>query len=349
VKKIILLLVVLGLFSAVASQANMNKSRLVDFDYRVAFKGLEDFPEDAKKLDVWLPMLPNTPYQEIEEVTISPKGFAQITEDKVYNNKLIHFTFETPVDPSLEINIKYKVRRHEFSNKPGDSSKNLQGALPQEQFDKYLKASRLVTLSPEVKEIAKEVTKDKTTTIEKARAIYDYVFENVSYDKAIPGYGQGDTQRVCNLKAGNCTDFHSLFLSLSRASDIPAKFVIGIPIAEEQQGELSHYHCWAEFYEEKLGWIPVDISEAWKDNSKREYHFGAVDENRLEFSRGRDIVLEPKQQGEPLNYFIYPYAELDGKEFKKMGVLFKYQKAEDTIDKVGDLTKVLNFNSDIKN
>jgi hypothetical protein len=38
-----------------------------------------------------------------------------------------------------------------------------------------------------------------------------------------------------------------------------------------------------------------------------------MNDNRLQFSGGRDIRLDPPQQGEPLNYFIYPYAELDGK------------------------------------
>jgi hypothetical protein len=33
-------------------------------------------------------------------------------------------------------------------------------------------------------------------------------------------------------------------------------------------------------------------------------------------STGRDIVLEPKQAGEPLNYFLNPYAEADGKAVK---------------------------------
>ena len=59
--------------------------------------------------------------------------------------------------------------------------------------------------------------------------------------------------------------------------------------------------------------MPVDASEAAKDPSRREYFFGAHDENRVEFSRGRDLVLNPPQAGEPLNYFVYPYAEADGK------------------------------------
>ena len=57
----------------------------------------------------------------------------------------------------------------------------------------------------------------------------------------------------------------------------------------------------------------MDASEASKNPAQREYFFGAHDENRVELSKGRDLVLTPKQQGNPLNYFVYPYAELDGK------------------------------------
>jgi hypothetical protein len=64
------------------------------------------------------------------------------------------------------------------------------------------------------------------------------------------------------------------------------------------------------------GWIPVDASEAWKHPEKKNYFFGAHDDNRVQFTVGRDIHLDPAQQGEPLNYIIYPYAELDGKPFK---------------------------------
>jgi len=45
----------------------------------------------------------------------------------------------------------------------------------------------------------------------------------------------------------------------------------------------------------------------------REYYFGAVDESRIAIGTGRDLVLNPPQSGEPLNYFMYPYAEADGK------------------------------------
>jgi len=101
---------------------------------------------------------------------------------------------------------------------------------------------------------------------------------------------------------------------MMRAAGIPARFEIGFPLPEDQHdGTVPGYHCWAEFYVEPYGWIPVDASEAWKHQDKKDYFFGAHDDNRVQFTVGRDIRLDPPQQGAPLNYFIYPYGELDGK------------------------------------
>ncbi|VAW13423.1 hypothetical protein MNBD_BACTEROID05-565, partial [hydrothermal vent metagenome] len=46
---------------------------------------------------------------------------------------------------------------------------------------------------------------------------------------------------------------------------------------------------------------------------------------------GRDIVLNPKQSGDPLNYFVYPYAEVDGVIHKGVGVSFKYKNVNKKI------------------
>jgi hypothetical protein len=44
-----------------------------------------------------------------------------------------------------------------------------------------------------------------------------------------------------------------------------------------------------------------------------EYYFGGIDEIRLAYYEGRDILLNPSQSGERLSYIMYPYAEADGK------------------------------------
>ncbi len=75
----------------------------------------------------------------------------------------------------------------------------------------------------------------------------------------------------------------------------------------------------------------MDISEAWKHQAKRDYFFGAHDDNRVQFSMGRDLVLNPKQDGEPLNYFVYPYVEVAGKEFPNVSMAFSFADVDNAV------------------
>lgn len=312
-------LLLAGVGVGLVAWANVPKFRIVDFNYEVLIEGI---PAQAGELKIWFPYLPQTPHQEIQEVNIEPHKDADISYDETYHNKILNYRIASPRDSSLKFNVRYRIKRFEYSNHHAPAR-----SLPREEdLHKYLQANRLVTISPKVKEMAKGITQGKITTMDKARAIYDYVFHNVSYDKTVSGWGNGDTERVCLLKKGNCTDFHSLFISLARASGIPAKFVMGVPLPnDKREGEISGYHCWAEFYDKKLGWVPVDISEAWKDKTKYAYYFGAIGANRLELSAGRDIVLEPNANTEPLNYFLYPYVEVDGKQFNQVKTSFRFK------------------------
>lgn len=162
-------------------------------------------------------------------------------------------------------------------------------------------------------------------TAPEAHEIYDYVYKNMSYDKTEPGWGTGDVERACRVRKGNCTDFHSLFIALAEKEGIPTKFVMGIKLPNGKEGEVRGYHCWAEFYAKGTGWLPVDISEAWKDKAKRDYYFGNLCEDRVQLSEGRNIVLSPRQHGAPLNYFIYPYVEIDGAPYDKVEKNFKFK------------------------
>jgi transglutaminase-like putative cysteine protease len=188
--------------------------------------------------------------------------------------------------------------------------------------------SRLPSQSAgKIKELAAEVTGSQSGTVAKAKAAYDYFFTNMRYDKTGSGWGRGDAQWACEPKRGNCTDFHSPFIGVLRADGIPARFDIGFPLPENKdKGEIPGYHCWAEFYEHKTGWIPVDISEAWKAKEKRDYFFGSIDANRVQFSTGRDVTLSPEQDGPALNYFVYPYVEVDGKPYEKLDKQFSFEE-----------------------
>ena len=145
----------------------------------------------------------------------------------------------------------------------------------------------------------------------KARALYDYIIDNMRYAKE-GIYGTGDANYACDSKSGNCTEFHSFFISLARSAGIPSRFAVGASIpSERNEGGIDGYHCWAEFYAEGKWW-PIDISEANKYTPLATYYFGHHPANRIEFSRGRDLKPDPLPQSGPINFLAYPIFEIGG-------------------------------------
>ena len=121
---------------------------------------------------------------------------------------------------------------------------------------------------------------------------------------------------ACDARTGNCTDFHAYFIALARSSGIPARFAIGATIpAEKNEGAIEGYHCWAEFFADGR-WIPVDISEAWKNPQLADYYFGHNPANRFELTKGRDLIVQPPPESGPINFLAYPLLEMNGEVIK---------------------------------
>jgi len=200
-------------------------------------------------------------------------------------------------------------------------------------LQRWLRPDRLVPIGGRIREMALEVTRGKTSDLEKARAVYDYAADNLKYDKSGTGWGRGDIYYACDIKRGNCTDFHAVFTGFTRAVGIPARFEIGFPLPpDRREGEIAGYHCWAQFYLQGYGWVPLDASEGGKNPDRRSYFFGADDEHRVLFTIGRDIRLSPAQRGEPLNFFVYPYVEVDGRAFEKVQKKFYFRDVKPTVE-----------------
>lgn len=286
---------------------------------------------DAKTSRIWIPLPQSDAYQAISGLKIdSPFAYAR-HRDPEYGNEYAYLEIPTAkASAAAEVRVTFRGSRQEHrvaveGNTPNTMNASASTEDRARELKRFLEPDRRVPLQGTIAELSAEQTRGIQDPMAKARAIYDYVLATMRYDKSGTGWGNGDAIWACTAKHGNCTDFHSLFIGMMRAAGIPARFEIGFSLPEEQHaGAIAGYHCWAEFYLERYGWIPVDASEAWKHPEKKNYFFGAHDDNRVQFTMGRDIRLDPAQQGEPLNYFIYPYAELDGKALK-LEVSFSFQ------------------------
>jgi transglutaminase-like putative cysteine protease len=284
---------------------------------------LQPLPSDAKELKVWIPLAMSDRYQEIRRRDIQAPAPYQVTQDPEYGNDILFLNLRQPLPAAVQILIQYEADVRGNQIELAKAANRPTGSLP--KMDLYLKPTRYMVIDDQIRSLSQAITVGAATSMEKAQRIYRYVIERMRYDKETPGWGNGDTLRACQVGAGNCTDFHSLFISLARASGIPAQFQIGLPVPEKPEGEIPGYHCWAEFFIPEVGWVPVDASEAWKDQKRYEEFFGTYDPNRLAFSQGRDIQLIPKPSNGPINIFFFPYAEIDGRAVEGERVKTKFR------------------------
>jgi len=297
------------------------------FTFHYAFT-VKNVPE-GEKLRIWMPAAHSDSFQEVKILSASGDLPLKKTHESKYGNEMYYAEFSKAKQAELHFEIVYDVIRHEHLTL-GMYSPHLEAVtLKEKERKEDLAPDALVPVTGLPADLAVKVTEGKTTPLDKARAIYDYVFTTMRYDKTGTGWGRGDVLYACDSKKGNCTDFHSLFIAMARSQGIPARFEIGFPLPPDQHSsEIAGYHCWADFFEPRHGWIPVDISEAWKHQEKRDYFFGAHDANRVQFTMGRDLELNPKQEGKPLNYFVYPYVEVGGKEYSNISTAFSFADVE---------------------
>ena len=272
-------------------------------------------PAGTKTLNLWLPVPHSDASQDVRDLKIESSVPYKI-EKGAFGNQMLHLRTVTVPTAPLVVKLTAQITRREHLNLRANAvTAKVAKEKPDPNLARWLAPDRLVPLDAKIRQQAEEVVAKAgaKTPLEKARAIYEHVVSTVTYDKSGQGWGRGDIYYACDARRGNCTDFHAIVIGYCRSLGIPARFSIGLPLPVGRgHGEIKGYHCWAEFFTPETGWVPVDASEAAKNPDKRAYFFGAHDENRVEFTRGRDVTLVPKQAGPPLNYFVYPYAEADG-------------------------------------
>lgn len=268
--------------------------------------------ESAGPHRLWVPVPPNTAAQTVIEIEVATDATTlRRTTEATYGVRLLYAASDRP----FRLTARWRVERREVAH-PSFRAVG-RAALSDEERERtapFLGPNRLVPVGGRYAALGGEIVGSSTNRLVQARRIYDHVLSTMDYRKDGTGWGRGSSEWACDSRYGNCTDFHALFISLSRSQGIPARFRIGYSLpAERGSGELKGYHCWSWFYLPETGWIAVDISEGRKHPEMAEYYFGNLTEDRLVLTTGRDLTLEPAQDGEPLNYLVHPYAESGGR------------------------------------
>lgn len=304
---------------AIPSMASSPDFRVFRFSYEVL---ATDFPSD-QAVDIYIPL----PREDLGQRILEPQLLSSVPAsegaESTYGNTYYHLHRDAGSQQPISASLSWVVERSLLQ------ASGANGVLTAADA-RYLEPNTLVpvghdVLQPILSEIHQMRSDDSAAAT--ARAIYDWVVDNVEYKKVGTGWGNGDTFWACSERYGNCTDFHALFIALARTEGIPARFEIGFPVPlDRSEGVIGGYHCWVQFYLPERGWVPIDASEAAKHPEQREALFGSHPADRVHFTTGRDIVVSPASEQAPLNYFIYPYVEVGGKPWSgKLQTRFSYK------------------------
>lgn len=214
---------------------------------------------------------------------------------------------------------------------------------------RYLSPNQYIPIDKPIRELADRVVGSETNPVKAARKIYDWLIATVDYyakdPKRLTGTDAGSATYCLTQKIGNCGDMGPLWIAVARERGFPARMVYGSFFKPEFdcQDVDQNAHSWVEFYAPGLGWIPMDLAlgdlyaadytvneenrlpirRATADGTvgsqpeKLNYYFGNLEQRRLTWSRGRDLTLNPRQNGPPLNALFEAYIEVDGKPLPK--------------------------------
>lgn len=276
-----------------------------------------------KEVEVWIPYPVSSAVQDISPIHIDG-DFAEsaVYTDKKYQTPMLYVRWPAGVE-SRRLTFSFSAVRQEVERRDFSQQET---PLDHANFSTWLAPSTRGPIDGAVGELAIKITKGKTTILAKAKAIYDWICENMSRDPKTRGCGPGDVCFLLQNPKGKCTDIHSVFVALCRAAGIPAREIFGVRLGKKDIQDITKWqHCWAEFYLPGTGWVPVDPADVRKLMLKkklkledpktaelRTYFWGGWDAYRVELAKGRDLILNPAQKGAPLNTFGYPYAEVGG-------------------------------------
>ncbi len=285
---------------------------------------------------LWIPY----PVSDADQVISAVQWSGDYAEAAVYTDR----RFGTPMlyarwpkeATSRKLSLRFAAQRQEVRH----------GQLPAKEaawhpsdYRMFLEATSFGPVDGDVKKLADQITKGQKGVLAKARAIYDWVCTNMHRDPNIRGCGVGDVPSLLNSLGGKCADIHSVYVALARAAGVPAREVFGLRLGKKDGDDISGaQHCWAEFYLPGYGWFPVDPSDVRKamlsekltlDSPRtaelRSYYWGGMDAIRIKLGTGRDLTLSPAQQGAPVNYLMYPFAQVGEKTLDWLDpATFKY-------------------------
>jgi transglutaminase-like putative cysteine protease len=287
---------------------------------------------------VWVPtpLVASTPYQTLPDNRLTADGGTAtlVTLDRRDGLAVVFASFPAGVKPVVAVTSRVATRDVAVDLTAPRRARREDRAV----LDHFLRPTHLIPTDGIVKRAADEITRGRTTPLDQARAIYDWIVEHTQRNPKTRGCGLGNIRYMLESGdlSGKCADLNALFVGLARAAGLPARDVYGIRTLKSELGYRSlgvssetitrAQHCRAEVYLDDHGWVPVDPADVRKvvleeppgdrrlDDDlvwrTRERLFGAWEMNWMAYNFAHDVRL-PESHGDPVPFLMYPQAETE--------------------------------------
>jgi transglutaminase-like putative cysteine protease len=281
---------------------------------------VNDIPAKARNVRLWISIPDEGPAQRLLNLSVvDAPGSWQIVRDRDRGDRFLYVEINKPGKTELSTTLAFSVQRSavQIALDPAGAT-----ALPDAQ--KALFAEELALDAPHMKvtdsirKTAREVCGTETNPVHQVRRLLDYVADTADHyskNPKVPNCGVGDAGNCIANGGGCCTDLHSLFIALARATGIPSRLQMGYRLQPKNAGVEADpgYRCWVEYFIAGYGWIPADIVEADAgDAAARTRWFTGLTERRLHLNQGREFDLPFKRNKARVNHMSIGYAEIDG-------------------------------------
>lgn len=289
----------------------------------------------TKDLKLWIPIPRDWDSQKgVKIISVQPPPHAEY-EDPEHGNRMFFWDFsKEPEKPSYKVDITFRLESYE-AHAEVDPEQVVPYDKTSKEYALYTRNSNIVSITPKIREMAKEAIGDEKNSYHQAEKLFKYAFNKVRYKmhrlergvgtKILLKFPSRDEKTGEEYYEGACGQQHAMFIALCRAVGIPARAVVGygewnpwikdedlklyLPIelnlSPEGLAGTQHYlatfpHVWAEFFLEGFGWIPVDVSQ-------NKFLFSS---RRLIMSKGFDVQIGPHSPSKDNQEYGFQWVKL---------------------------------------